>query len=184
MPRKKPSGDININLDASPDLNALFNNLLNGVSKEFPELKSFNVPLVLAFKVRIENGNAIVENISATPSAGPPPPPQHYTPTHLPQAIPRRSVDREPLVDVVENDRQATVAVELPGASSENIKVTAGACGVKVHAITTRGVYDREVRLKHNIDPKGASARHNNGVLEITLPVCAEEQSETLIKVR
>jgi HSP20 family molecular chaperone IbpA len=182
VPRKKPSGDININLDASPDLNALFNNLLNGVSKEFPELKSFNVPLVLAFKVRIENGNAIVENISATPSVGPQP--QHYAPTHLPQAIPRRSVEREPLVDVVENDRQATVAVELRGALSENITVTAGACGVKVHALTTRGIYDREVRLRHNIDPKGASARHNNGVLEITLPVCAEEQSETLIKVR
>ncbi len=180
MARRKPTANVNIDLDASPDINTLFNNLLNGVSKEFPELKQFDMPLVLSFKVKIENGNAIIENVSATPAASRP---QCGAASASPAMPPKRSPEREPLVDVSENERKATMMVELAGAEKGDITVTAGATSIRVHAITTHGVYDREVQLRHNIDPKAGEAHYNNGVLEITVPVCADEQSETLIKV-
>ena len=69
----KNGGSMKIDLGAVPDINTLFSSIIKDLSKEFPEFEKFDVPIVLSFRLRIENGVAVIEDISASSS---PPQPQ------------------------------------------------------------------------------------------------------------
>jgi HSP20 family protein len=79
-----------------------------------------------------------------------------------------------------------TVVVELPGVDPSTVQVVAGERVLAVAGERRRprgegrtyqqmeieyGPFQRQVRLAEDVDPRGASARYEHGVLTITLPV-------------
>ena len=82
---------------------------------------------------------------------------------------PRISEEREPLVDVIEDEDTVTVVAELPGVDKENIKVRATENKVIISARGPDKKYYKEVELPTKVKPETAKATYKNGVLEVRL---------------
>ena len=188
----KDRGSMKIDLGAVPDINTLFSSIIKDLSKEFPEFEKFDVPIVLSFRLRIENGVAVIEDISA--SSSPPQPQQdaqRRTRNKVPQGPTASSLeqinkypkDREPLVDVSERNGVASVTAEMNGAARESIQVTANGNTLTIQASTRYGPFDRKLELSGSINPQAAVAHYTNGVLEITAPLDGKRHGKAIIKV-
>lgn len=187
----KNEGNIKIDLGAAPDINTLFSSIIKDLSSEFSEFRDFDMPIVLSFKLRIDNGAAVIESISASPSQ---PEPAHQR-TPYPKGPQRRtgarrplqgnaySRDREPLVEVLEQNGVASVVAELIGALKETIKITAEGNSIRIRASTRYGPFDKQLELSGNVNTGAAVARYNNGVLEITAPLGGERNGKAIIKL-
>ncbi|ADI31476.1 archaeal heat shock protein Hsp20 [Staphylothermus hellenicus] len=81
------------------------------------------------------------------------------------------SEEREPLVDVFEQDDSITVIAELPGVEKDKIKLEVSDDRRKliISASDTNRKYYKEVELPAEVDPGSAKATYKNGVLEVTL---------------
>lgn len=73
-------------------------------------------------------------------------------------------------VDVYEEDGDVRVVADLPGVEKSDIDVTSDGRRVSIRAAGDRRSYDEEVTLPRTVDEESATARYNNGVLEITFP--------------
>lgn len=71
-------------------------------------------------------------------------------------------------VDVYEEGDEVRVVADLPGVEKSDIDVTSDGRVVSIRADGDRRSYDEEVRLPRRVDEESATARYNNGVLEIT----------------
>lgn len=109
---------------------------------------------------------------------------------NLEQMMPVRSGEGMPRIrmDVTEDQNCYTVHAEIPGARKEDIKVQVEGRQVTISAevkkqaeqkegervVHTERYYGRQSRsimLEHDVDEKQASAKYDNGVLELTLPI-------------
>lgn len=77
---------------------------------------------------------------------------------------------REPLYDLAEEDRVLKAVIELPGASKEEIKVTATERTLTVSAKGREQNYYSEIELPFEVEPGKARSTYSNGILEVTLP--------------
>jgi len=77
--------------------------------------------------------------------------------------------ESEPLVDVIEEDREVVIVVELPGVKRENVQIHAAQCNVTISVDTMEHKYYKEVTLPVETDPESAVATYKNGVLQIRL---------------
>ncbi len=86
-----------------------------------------------------------------------------------PGQMPMVSDAREPLVDVIEGEKDITVIVELPGVEKKdiNLEVVGGALEIKVD--TPQKKYYKSVQLPDEVIEDTANATYNNGVLEVKL---------------
>jgi len=77
--------------------------------------------------------------------------------------------EREPLVDVISDEKTVKVVAELPGVekSDINLKCTENTLAISVD--TERRKYYKEVELPAEVDPDSSKASYKNGVLEVTL---------------
>jgi len=82
---------------------------------------------------------------------------------------PKIREDREPLVDVLEEDKDVVVVAELPGVEKEDIKVHATENHLTISVDTSSRKYYKELVLPVNVDPRSARAVYKNGVLEVRL---------------
>ncbi len=80
----------------------------------------------------------------------------------------RPSIDREPLVDVIEEDNVLRVIAEVPGVSKEQINLSTTEKKLLIEAKSDRRTYFKELDLPVEIIPEEAKARFKNGVLEVT----------------
>ncbi|MEM3095788.1 MAG: archaeal heat shock protein Hsp20 [Nitrososphaerota archaeon] len=90
-----------------------------------------------------------------------------------PGALPRGiefSPEREPLVDVIEEDKQVKVIAELPGVNKEDIDLRVEEKMLTIKVDTPSRKYFKEVSLPTAVSDTGAKATYNNGVLEVVLP--------------
>ena len=76
---------------------------------------------------------------------------------------------REPLVDVVDGDKD-TVIAELPGAKKEDIKLTAEGKNVTISVETPSRKYHKELELPNAVELEGSKSSFNNGIFEVTFP--------------
>jgi len=76
---------------------------------------------------------------------------------------------REPLIDVIENDKQIKVTAELPGVEKKDIDLETTENDLTIRVDTERRKYYKKVDLPAPVKPDSASATYNNGVLEVTL---------------
>jgi HSP20 family protein len=77
---------------------------------------------------------------------------------------------REPLVDVVESDKQVRVIAEVPGATKEDIEMSVRDQALTISVNTPGRNYSKELQLPDSALVEGAKSSFNNGILEITFP--------------
>jgi HSP20 family protein len=75
---------------------------------------------------------------------------------------------REPLVEVVEGQKEIRVIAELPGVKKEDIELTADGRNLTISAETTTMGYHKEVELPSSVELEGPTSTFNNGILEVT----------------
>ena len=97
---------------------------------------------------------------------------------------PRISEEREPLVDVIENEEHITVVAELPGVEKDNIKVRATEDTVTISAKGLDKKYYKEVPLPVKVKPETAKASYKNGVLEIRIEKLEKKKEGEGIEVK
>ncbi len=97
-------------------------------------------------------------------------------------------VERDPLVDIFEEDDDLVVVAEVPGVQKEDIELKATPYELEIVASSsTTGKsqrnYRKAVPLPTEINPDVAKARYNNGILEVRLKKRAPEKSKKRIKI-
>ncbi|AUX09180.1 HSP20 family protein [Halalkaliarchaeum desulfuricum] len=70
-------------------------------------------------------------------------------------------------VDVYTEEDGVRLVADLPGVSKEDINLQCDGEILTISAASTRREYDERIRLPVRVDEHSASARFNNGVLEV-----------------
>ena len=87
------------------------------------------------------------------------------------------SSEREPLADITTTDKEVKVAVEMPGVSKENIKISVYDNSLE---LTTTGTEQRKyhevIQIPPETDIETATSTYKNGILEIVFK--KKEQSK------
>ncbi len=91
--------------------------------------------------------------------------------------------EREPLVDVMEDDGEVVVVTELPGVEKEEIKLESTDRVLKISVDSSKRRYFKEMELPHLVDPRTARATYKNGVLEVRFSKTEEEKPTREIRV-
>jgi len=78
--------------------------------------------------------------------------------------------EREPLVDIVENDKEVRIVAELPGVEKTDIKLRGTEDSIDISVDTPLYKYYKEVQLPAKVHVKKAASTYKNGVLEVVLP--------------
>jgi HSP20 family protein len=77
--------------------------------------------------------------------------------------------EREPVVDVIEGEKEIKVVVELPGVKKEDVNLSATEKSLTIRVDEYKRKYFKEVELPAEVDPDSAKASCTNGILEATL---------------
>ena len=86
------------------------------------------------------------------------------------KGTPQVKEEREPLVDVIENDGEIRVVVELPGVEKSDIKLHGTDNALEINVDVPQCKYYKEVQLTSKVRVKEAKSSYKNGVLEVILP--------------
>ncbi|UCE15138.1 MAG: Hsp20/alpha crystallin family protein [Candidatus Heimdallarchaeota archaeon] len=91
------------------------------------------------------------------------------------------SLEREPLVDIIEDTNVLRVIAEIPGVSKQDVDLSAtdNSLLIQAESIDKKRKYYKELDLPCLIFPDSASAKFKNGVLEVELK---KKQSEVVGK--
>ncbi|MEM1942989.1 MAG: archaeal heat shock protein Hsp20 [Candidatus Caldarchaeum sp.] len=92
----------------------------------------------------------------------------NISPAALPKGLEVRA-EREPLVDIIEDDKTVKVVAELPGVRKEDIDLTLEEKKLTIRVDTEARKYYKEVSLPAEVETSGARAEYNNGVLSVSL---------------
>ncbi len=89
----------------------------------------------------------------------------------LPLGRPARELrsEREPVVDVIEEEAQIKVVAELPGVKKEDVQLNATENSVTIRVDGEKRKYFKEIELSAEVEPGSARATCTNGILEVTL---------------
>jgi HSP20 family protein len=82
---------------------------------------------------------------------------------------PKIRKEREPLIDVIEEDGSVVIIAELPGVEKDDINLHAMEDHLTVSVNTHNQKYHKELTLPATVDPKSAWASYKNGVLKVKL---------------
>ncbi|MCR6668458.1 MAG: Hsp20/alpha crystallin family protein [archaeon YNP-WB-040] len=77
--------------------------------------------------------------------------------------------EREPLVDVYEDEKTVTVIAEMPGVNKEDIKIRIDDDRLTISAQTGDRKYYKEITLPAKVKKESAKASYKNGILELKL---------------
>jgi len=89
---------------------------------------------------------------------------------------PKIREEREPLVDVMEEDRDVVIVAELPGVEKDDINLNTTEEHLTISVDTPQRKYHKELALPARVNPKSARASYKNGVLEVRLRKLIEER--------
>lgn len=158
--RKKRSlfdGFFNLDIDSEfQKISEEMERMMREAQKQQGGRVSSSRPLVYGFSMRSgPDGKPVVEEFG-----------------NVPARIKGKSKDfeeREPLIDLIEDSKQVTVIVELPGVEKEDIKLNASEDKLEVRVSNARHKYSKEVDLHVKVKPNSAKATYKNGLLEVKL---------------
>jgi HSP20 family protein len=77
--------------------------------------------------------------------------------------------EREPLIDVMEQDDEVIILAELPGVRKDEIKVKVTDYSVTIQVESTNRKYAKDIDLPAAVDINSVRTSYNNGILEIQL---------------
>lgn len=89
---------------------------------------------------------------------------------------------REPLVDVVDGEKEIRVIAELPGVKREDISLAAKGKNLEISAETPTRKYRKELELPGSVELEGSTSSFNNGIFEVTFPKRKGRSSGARIK--
>jgi len=90
---------------------------------------------------------------------------------------------REPLVDVVEEEKTVKVVAELPGVERRDIKLYARERTLTIEVDAPQRKYYKRLELPVEVDEKTATSTYRNGILEVSLDKKERKGEGTPIKV-
>jgi HSP20 family protein len=83
-----------------------------------------------------------------------------------------REIDEEeiePLIDVLEQDKEVTIVAQLPGVKKEDIDIHVTETQATISVNTEEHSYYKKLQLPAIVDPKSVKTTYKNGVLQIKL---------------
>ncbi|MEM1541747.1 MAG: archaeal heat shock protein Hsp20 [Ignisphaera sp.] len=93
--------------------------------------------------------------------------------------------EREPLVDIYEEEDRVRIVAELPGVDENKIKVEAlEGNRILIEASNHDKKYRKELELPVEVDIDTAEATYRNGVLEITIKKKQKEKKGRSIQIK
>jgi len=93
------------------------------------------------------------------------------------QRGPKIRKEREPLIDVIEEDKAIVIVAELPGVEKDDINLRVIDDYLAISVVTPYRKYHKGLTLPAKVDPRSAVATYKNGVLEVKL-----KRMETAVK--
>lgn len=84
----------------------------------------------------------------------------------LPQIV---TDEREPLTDLIEDAKQVSITMELPGVDKTDINVHMTDEELEISVDNERRKYHKRVKLPAKVDPKTTKATYTNGILDVTV---------------
>ena len=90
---------------------------------------------------------------------------------------------REPLIDIVEEDDKIKVVTELPGVEKKNIKLYVTEKSLTISVDTPEQRYHKELELPVEIDETTTRSSYKNGVLETIMTKKKPRGKGTPIKI-
>jgi HSP20 family protein len=93
---------------------------------------------------------------------------------------PKVREEREPLVDVMEEDEDVVVVAELPGVERDDIDLHAAYDKLVISVDTPKRRFHKELRLPASVNPNSAQTSYKNGVLEVRLKKILEDKGEEI----
>jgi len=90
---------------------------------------------------------------------------------------------REPLVDVVEAEKQVRIIAEIPGVRKEDIEMNVNGRTLTVTVNTPERKYEKQLQLPESAVVEGAKSSYNNGILEITFQKKPRENTGVRLKI-
>jgi len=82
---------------------------------------------------------------------------------------PQLREEREPLVDIMEGEKEVVIVAELPGVDKNDINLETDEDHLIISVDAPERKYHKELTLPTMVDPKSAQASYKNGVLEVRL---------------
>lgn len=82
---------------------------------------------------------------------------------------PQLREEREPLVDIIEEDEYVVVVAEIPGVEKDDINLNTTEDHLTISVDTPNRKYSKELALPARVDHKSARASYKHGVLEVRL---------------
>lgn len=79
------------------------------------------------------------------------------------------SEEREPLVDVFENDKNVAITIEIPGVDLNDIDLKAWDKKLEINVNHLKRKYHRLIDLPCDVKPKTTKATYKNGILDVTM---------------
>ena len=132
------------------EMDKLFDELMKGVTRG-----------------RMQPGNPVVYGFSMHVGPDGKPSFQQFGNVDVPQGKVKN--EREPLVDVIEGEKEITVVAELPGVSKEKVKLTTEGQKLTINVSDQQHKYYKQVRLPSEVEEDSAKATLKNGILEVRL---------------
>jgi HSP20 family protein len=86
------------------------------------------------------------------------------------KGTPQVKEEREPLVDIVDTDKEIHVVAELPGVEKTDIKLHGTDDSLTISVDTPKYKYHKDVELPTKVKIQESKSTYKNGVLEVVLP--------------
>jgi len=96
---------------------------------------------------------------------------------------PQVKEEREPLVDVIDENDEIAVFAELPGVEKNDIRLYSSEKNLTISVDSKGRKYHKELELPDSVLPTSAKATYKNGVLEVRFKKAEAEGRERQIKI-
>jgi len=87
----------------------------------------------------------------------------------------RPKIREEPLMDIMEEEKDMVIIAELPGVEKDDINLSTTEEHLTISVDTPQQKYRKELTLSARIDTKSSKATYKNGVLEVRLRKLVEK---------
>lgn len=91
---------------------------------------------------------------------------------------PQLREEREPLVDIMEEDQDVVIVAELPGVEKDDINLHTTEERLTISVDTHHRKYHKDLSLPTRVDHKSAKASYKNGVLEVRLRKLGQKKAK------
>ena len=90
---------------------------------------------------------------------------------------------REPLVDVVDGEKQVRIIAEIPGVRKEDINMNVDGRTLTITVNAENRKYEKKLEMPETAVVEGAKSSYNNGILEITFQKKPREGAGVRLKI-